>query len=130
MNIVLDTNVLVSALWSPDGKPGTVVHAAIARRFTLCYDHRILDEYQRVLRRAKFGFSEWEVNYLLEPLVKYGISVVPEPLPQISFVDESDRKFFEVAKYCCAPLVTGNARHYPADPAVTTVAEFYERYCK
>ena len=30
MNIVLDTNVLVSALWSPGRKPGEIVGAAIA----------------------------------------------------------------------------------------------------
>ena len=80
MNIVLDTNVLVSALWSSDSKPGYIVNAVIAGRFTACYDYRILDEYERVLRRAKFGFLPWEVDYLLEPIVRGGLSVVPEPL--------------------------------------------------
>ena len=38
MNIVLDTNVLVSALWSPGRKPGEIVAAAIMGCFNLCYD--------------------------------------------------------------------------------------------
>ena len=130
MNIVLDTNVLVSALWSSDSKPGYVVNAVIAGRFTACYDYRILDEYERVLRRAKFGFLPWEVDYLLEPIVRGGLSVVPEPLIDIPFADESDRKFLEVAKCCDAVLVTGNMKHYPQDAQIMTVAEFYEKYCK
>ena len=130
MNVVLDTNVLVSALWSSDSKPGYVVNAVIAGRFTACYDYRILDEYERVLRRAKFGFLPWEVDYLLEPIVRGGLSVVPEPLIDIPFVDESDRKFLEVARFCDAVLITGNMKHYPQDAQIMTVAEFYGKYCK
>ena len=130
MNVVLDTNVLVSALWSSDSKPGYIVNAVIAGRFTACYDYRILDEYERVLRRAKFGFLPWEVDYLLEPIVRGGLSVVPEPLIDIPFVDESDRKFLEVARFCDAVLITGNMKHYPQDAQIMTVAEFYEKYCK
>ena len=113
-----------------DSKPGYVVNAVIAGRFTACYDYRILDEYERVLRRAKFGFLPWEVDYLLEPIVRGGLSVVPEPLIDIPFADESDRKFLEVAKCCDAVLVTGNMKHYPQDAQIMTVAEFYEKYCK
>ena len=130
MNVVLDTNVLVSALWSSDSKPGYIVNAVIAGRFTACYDYRILDEYGRVLRRAKFGFLPWEVDYLLEPIVRGGLSVVPEPLIDIPFADESDRKFLEVARCCDAVLITGNMKHYPQDAQIMTVAEFYEKYCK
>lgn len=130
MNVVLDTNVLVSALWSSDSKPGYIVNAVIAGRFTACYDYRILDEYERVLRRAKFGFLPWEVDYLLEPIVRGGLSVVPEPLIDIPFADESDRKFLEVARCCDAVLITGNMKHYPQDAQIMTVAEFYEKYCK
>ena len=130
MNIVLDTNVLVSALWSADSKPGEVVNAVIARRFTACYDYRILDEYTKVLRRPKFKFKEWEINALLVPIIKNGISVIPKPLPNIPFTDESDKKFFEVAKFCDAYVVTGNIRHYPEDSCIITVADFYERYLR
>ena len=128
MNIVLDTNVLVSALWSPGRKPGEIVGAAIAGRFKLCYDFRILDEYERVLRYPKFRFREWEIRALLEPLIQNGLSVVADPLPQVPFTDPSDRKFYEVARYCGAPLVTGNLAHYPEEAQVMSVARLYERY--
>ncbi len=128
MNIVLDTNVLVSALWSPSSKPATILNAVISRKFTACYDYRILSEYNKVLRRPKFGFSEWEIICLLEPIIKNGISVIAEPLPKIPFTDDSDKKFYEVAKFCHSPLITGNTKHYPQDSCITTVADFYQLY--
>lgn len=128
MHVVLDTNVLVSALWSQNSKPAEILNAVIARRFQVCYDYRILAEYEAVLRRPKFRFASWQIDWLLDLLVKSGISVVPDPLPQIPFADESDRKFLEVARFCAAPLITGNVKHYPEDSAILTVAAFYEAY--
>ncbi|MDO4983155.1 MAG: putative toxin-antitoxin system toxin component, PIN family [Eubacteriales bacterium] len=128
MNIVLDTNVLVSALWSADSKPAAIINAVIARKFTACYDYRILDEYDRVLHRPKFAFDDWEINSLLDQIIKNGISVIAEPLPEIVFSDESDKKFFEVAKFCDAYVVTGNIKHYPPDSCILTVADFCEKY--
>ena len=38
--------------------------------------------------------------------------------------DESDRKFYDAAKFCNAYLLTGNKKHYPKDPLVLSPAEF------
>ena len=128
MNIVLDAGVLVSALWSPSSKPAAILNAVTSRKFTACYDYRILGEYSKVLRRPKFAFSEWEIICLLEPIIKNGISVIAEPLLKIPFTDDSDKKFYEVAKFCHAPLITGNTKHYPPDSCITTVSDFYQLY--
>ena len=37
------------------------------------------------------------------------------------------KKFYEVAKFCGADLVTGNLKHYPADPRVMNVTAFLEK---
>ena len=126
MIAVLDTNVLVSALWTPSGKASAILSAAFSRHLRLCYDYRIMEEYRDVLLRPKFKFSAWQVALLLESIAKDGISVVAEPLPEIPFLDESDRMFYEVAKFCHAPLVTGNLKHFPEEKCVLTVASFYE----
>ncbi len=128
MHIVLDTNVLVSALWSANSKPAAILHAVLGRRFTLCYDYRILEEYEKVLRRPKFHFASWQIDWLLDGVTKSGISVVPDPLPDIPFTDESDRMFLEVAKFCYAPLITGNTKHYPEDPLIVTVTDFFDTF--
>jgi putative PIN family toxin of toxin-antitoxin system len=43
--VVLDTNVLVSALWTPLGNPSTIVSLALSDKITPCFDYRILAEY-------------------------------------------------------------------------------------
>ena len=128
MNLVLDTNVLVSALWSPGKNASVILNAVLSRKYTACYDHRILEEYDRVLHYRKFPFSEWEICSVLEPIIKTGFSVVADPLPDIPFTDESDRKFYEVSRFCDAILITGNKKHYPDEPDIMTMSDFCQKY--
>lgn len=125
MNVVLDTNVLVSAAWSPGRKAGDILASAVSGRFNLFYDYRIIEEYLRVMHYPKFGFQDWEIDAVLEPIIKYGTAVVADPLKTIDFPDESDRKFYEVAKTAGAILVTGNLRHYPSDGIAMSLSDFH-----
>ena len=86
-------------------------------------------EYDWVFHYPKFKFSEWEINAVLDSVIKNGISVVPDPITDVLFErDETDRKFYEVAKFCQAILVTGNLMHYPQDPDIISPAEFCQKY--
>lgn len=123
MLAVIDTNILVSALWSKDGTPASVLSLVLNGKVTACVDNRIMTEYRAVLSRPKFGFSKNEVDAFLDWFSHYSLSVVPEPLAD-EFIDVSDKKFYEVAKHCGAVLVTGTLKHYPADSQVVTAATF------
>lgn len=123
MFVVLDTNVLVSALLSPGGKPAYILKQFIDGDFILCYDERIIREYSEVLSRPKFRFRSETVNTLIECIRAAGLAVTPAPL-SVPFTDEADKKFYEVAKHCNATLVTGNLKHFPQDPLVKSVQEF------
>lgn len=127
MIVVLDTNVLVSALWTPNGKAAYIVNQAVVGKLRLCHDYRILTEYRDILSRPKFKFSAWHVDCLLKTLERDGISVSPPALPNVLFANESNRMFYEVAQFCEAPLITGNMRHFPPAAFVTTVDDFYDR---
>lgn len=127
MQVVIDTNILVSALWSKNGAPARIISMVINGSLVPCYDYRILGEYREVLRRPKFRFSNGEINSLLDWIESSGRSVVADPIEE-SFIDEADKKFYEVAKFCQAKLITGNIKHFPQDPLVVTVAEFLEEY--
>ena len=127
MILVLDTNVIVSALWTPNGKAAYIVNQVIVGNLKLCHDYRILTEYRDVLSRPKFKFALWQINFLLETFEKDGISVIPVSLPYVPFSDESDRVFYEVAKFCNAPLVTGNLKHFPKDDFIMSVTDFYNQ---
>lgn len=114
MRLVIDTNVLVSSLLSPDGPPGRVLALLLAGRATLCYDGRIAREYRDVLRRPRFGFDSGAVESLLDFLFDAGESVVAPPLP-LNLPDPVDAIFIEAAVAADADrLVTGNTRHFPA----------------
>ncbi len=123
MLVVLDTNILVSAILTPAGKPGWLVNQVVMGNFKLCYDYRILEEYRDVLLRPKFHVTEAYLDFLLDNLTYDGVSVVPPSINE-PFIDEDDKKFYEVAKFCNAPLITGNLRHYPKDSLVKSVSDF------
>ena len=129
MYVVIDTNILVSSLWSKNGSPAKILSMVLGGILIPCYDYRILTEYREVLMRPKFCFSESEVDSLLDWIKSYGKSVVATPL-NINFIDEDDKKFFEVAKFCDAKLITGNLKHYPEDADVISVGDFLNKYGK
>jgi len=123
MLAVIDTNILVSAFWLKIGSPAKILDLVLTGGLKPCFDSRILLEYKAVLTRPRFRFSIVEVNAVLQYIETVGLSVVPPPLG-ISFPDESDRKFYEVAKFCGAKLITGNQKHFPQAPDVLTVVDF------
>lgn len=124
MFVILDTNVIVSALLSPHGKPAYVFNRFVEGDFTLCADERILEEYYVVLSREKFHFDLTYIEQIMSFIRSKAIIVSPTPLA-IPFSDESDKKFFEVAKVCNAVLITGNAKHFPADPLIKSMNEIF-----
>jgi hypothetical protein len=66
---------------------------------------------------------------LLATIATYGYSLAVTP-SDIPLPDETDRKFYDIAKAAGAALITGNTRHYPDDPLVTTPAAFLIRFRK
>ncbi len=132
MRIVLDTNVIVSGLLNPHGKPGIILQMVVSRAVTICYDARIIDEYREVLHRPKFTINEAEVDAILEQIEAAGRLVATTPLPQ-NLPDPDDEPFLEVALGGAAEcLVTGNIRHYPEacrqGMKVVSPGEFIELY--
>jgi len=115
MNIVLDTNVLVSGLLSPFGPCGEIVRMVSSAELKLAFDARIITEYKDVLIRPKFEFDKNKIDALLDHINYRGLIVASSPLPQ-SLPDIDDEPFLEVAiaaKVVC--IVTGNHIHFPPD---------------
>lgn len=129
--IVLDTNVLVSALLSPFGPPARILDMVLRGDLRVAYDDRVLAEYRAVLARPKFGFAANDVNVLLEYLEMSGERVVVTPLLH-SLPDPDDLPFLEVATQTDATLITGNISHYPlharGNVTVMTPGEFIQTW--
>ena len=113
MIIVLDTNVLVSGIINIYGPPGKIVKMATSGSLQLCYDARIMDEYQKVLLRPQFPFHPVSVYMLLDQIKANGIITAAQPLAK-RLPDPDDEPFLEVALAGPADyLVTGNIKHFP-----------------
>ncbi len=134
MNIVLDTNVLVSGLLTPFGPSGEIIRMVTGWGLVLLYDARVLLEYEEVLNRPKFKFDKEHINTLLDFIKQNGKVVSPLPL-KTPLPDPDDEPFLEVSiagKAKC--LVTGNIVHYPAvsrqGTKIFSPSKFLEYYLK
>ena len=117
MRIVVDTNVLVSALLKPESVPDRALLAIWKSGAHVLFDARIAAEYREVLARPKFRvIARSRGEALLSQLLSRGEDLGPVaswagPLP-----DEGDRIFVEAALAGHADvIVTGNLRDYPVD---------------
>jgi putative PIN family toxin of toxin-antitoxin system len=128
MKVVIDTNVLVSALLKPHSKPAIILNLVISGKHIPCFDSRIFDEYERVLSRKKLGFDASLVDLFLRYLEKTGIFVTPAH-SNFSLSDPYDIPFYEVAISTDAVIITGNKKHFPVDNIdVFSPGEFLEKY--
>jgi putative PIN family toxin of toxin-antitoxin system len=96
MQIVLDTNVVVSGMLSEESTPGAILSLVLEGEIQLCIDDRVLAEYDRVLRRPKFPFTPAKIESLLAYIKLTAISVNATVWPY-ELPDPDDRPFIEVA---------------------------------
>jgi len=128
MNVVLDTNILISSLLTRTGNPARIVQRVLEKELTACFSNTMLHEYREVLGRAGFEFKEKDIDSLLDGMTRTGVFVSNWKKSDTVFVDETDRKFYEVAKQAGAVLITGNTKHFPEDACVMTPARFLADY--
>lgn len=133
MKVILDTNVLVSGLLNPNGFPGIIIGLLLNGKIMVCYDSRIIFEYEKVLSYPRFHFDENDIIALIEYIKEQGSPVSAEPL-KTRPVSPHDAMFLEVGLSSGAGyLITGNIRHYPHrinGLKVITPAQFIQEYFK
>ena len=123
---VIDTNVLVSSLLTARADSPTVkVMQAISDGALIpLYNEEIMKEYDEVLHRKKFPFTEKRIRPVLASIRAFGLAVNPSPTNAV-LPDMDDLVFYEVVmeKRDDAYLVTGNLRHFPPRHFIVTPAE-------
>jgi len=105
--VVLDTNILVSALWTPDGNASVIMEHVLTDKLIPCFNQDILKEYKTVLSRPRLAFKNGLADAMISEITGRGILVTVKP-GNIAMPDESDRKFYDTAKLCNAYLITSN----------------------
>jgi len=111
MKIILDTNILVSALIST-GFPSMVLNEALFRKNIFpCFSNLTFEEYQEVLARPKFSrFPDFIENLFIVLAQLRNKGVFFNLTQSVNLLkDKSDNKFLELAFESKAEfLITGN----------------------
>ena len=113
--IVLDTNILISAIISY-GYPYRILHNLVAtERVKLCLSEPVLNEYSEVTIRTKFAqYKDFKQNALFIITNIKRVGKLYKPNIQIDLIiDKDDNKFLELAVFSKANfLITGNINHF------------------
>ena len=113
MRVVLDTNILISACWTPTGNEAQV--AALAPRCTFCVSPALIAEYRDVANRKKFTKHRDCLNALIDSLLTAAVRVDPIPAC-VACSDPDDNLLLDTALAAAAQyVITGNLRHFPAE---------------
>ena len=115
MRLVLDTNVLISALLKPGSVPDRVLSAIWQHGAVVLYDERSADESRDVAARPTFrALPPGRPEEVLGRLLERGERLAEVATWTGTMSDECDRMFVEVALAGRAhAIVTGNLKHYP-----------------
>jgi hypothetical protein len=110
MCVILDTNILVSALLKPESPPARVAEWALSRKAVLLLSPDLLAEYESVLNRPKFSrsFNEEHLKGLLSAMARESVFIVP--FTEVNgCIDASDNKVLALAIDCNADfIITGD----------------------
>ena len=124
INLVIDTNILVSAALSSKGNPARVISLiSDSKEIQLFYSSSILDEYEKVLAYKKLKISQEVQEKIIKSIRIFGTEIEPAE-STIPMADESDRVFYDTAQASQSVLITGNTRHYPAEDFIMAPADF------
>ena len=129
--VVIDTNVLVSALITRNESSPTVQILRFLANGNIVpvYSDEIVKEYNEVLRRDKFKLPENIIINLLKDIMDNGQKVTDFVEVNEIMPDPKDVVFYAVtlsAQDKEAFLVTGNGKHFPEKPFVVTPTELIE----
>lgn len=131
-NVIIDTNVIVSAILSKDTTSPTVkvLELLFNNRLNLFYSKEILKEYIDVLSREKFKFEKELIDYVIQAIVEKGNLINPDRI-EIDLIDIKDKPFYELVmdkKINTGKLITGNLKHFPSQINIVTPRQFIDMY--
>jgi len=96
LRVVLDTNVLISAILF-GGKPRQILEKAIRGELRLCLSEPILEELKGVLQRSKFDYSPEMIQFILTELTGIADFVNPSETLNVVLEDPEDNRILECA---------------------------------
>jgi putative PIN family toxin of toxin-antitoxin system len=131
IRVVIDTNVLVSALLTSGGLPEAVIDLAISGEVQWFASESVLAEYEEVLKRPRLAIDSGKAVDAMTR-IRAIVSVVSPSIRVAAASDPDDNQFLECAEAAQANyLVTGNIRHFPEvwkETRIVTPREFIDAW--
>jgi putative PIN family toxin of toxin-antitoxin system len=135
--VILDTNIIVSALIQRGFSYKIINDLYLNNEFRLCVSNQLLHEYFEVLRRPKFSkFPSFnhQAELILADISVRALKFYPTKTIDI-IKDKDDNMIIELADECDADyIVTGNVNDFLISQykhtLIITPREFYELYTK
>lgn len=129
MFVVIDTNIIISALLSSKNDSATVqvMEKVFRQEIQPIYSKEIFAEYANVLNRSKFRFSRELVEYMLSAIKQFGILKEPKETVMVVLPDMKDVPFYRlVLDSEDTYLVTGNIKHFPQESRIMTARQLID----
>ena len=125
MQVVIDTNIIVSALLNTKGACYVFLDRVFAGTYDVVVSEDIISEYDDVLRRSQFGFDKEDVDFIIKWFRDNAlmVEVNENSYRPDEVIDEKDIPFYVTAKATKSRLVTGNIKHYPIEELRTMIWE-------
>ena len=115
LRLVLDANVLVSALISDRGSPAILLSFWQAEKIEVAYSAAILGELERVLHydklRRYYHLPEDEVQHFIRFFKTYAIEVMPSETLTVIEHDLTDNLYLECALAGNVPYLVSGDKH-------------------
>jgi uncharacterized protein len=131
IRVVIDTNVLVSALLISGSIPEAVINLAISREVQWFASEPVLAEYEAVLKRPRLAIDSVKAAAAMAR-IRVAASIVSPKVHVAEASDPGDNRFLECAEAAQAHyLVTGNIRHFPdiwKETRIVTPREFIDAW--
>lgn len=123
LTVVLDTNILVSALLTPQGESAAVLESA--RAHTLYLSQFILSETQRILHsesiRKKYRYPDTAIDRHITDLTDSAELVELQAIASVCQDADDDAVLACAVEAQAEYLVTRNTKHFPRSYAGVTV---------
>lgn len=121
IRVVLDTNIIVSALLQPAGPPARTFTLVLGDGLQLCVSATVYAEYEEVISRPRLQRSQETIAGTLQAIREKGFWVRPAQRVR-ACADPDDDVFLECSQAAQADyLVTGNIKHFPISWANTRI---------
>lgn len=111
VNVVIDTNVIVSAAKSTDGNPAQIFEMLLLEEITNFTTEEIIEEIKDVLARPRIKLNLVEQKFVLNNFEKFSKKISTSSKFDIIKDDPADNKFLECAVDSKADYIISGDNH-------------------